>query len=293
MDVWLATVLIEAKRPKQAEEIAQQVLETGMEIDSVTLLANRSSCSARCASSDPVGATQLLRAALARPIRPDARSTRSTRCASRRQASMPRRQCSEIVSNASSRPGPPCRSSARSSCSELGVSAPWPEPVERVARFARETGARCASRSSRRRPRRRWMRRTPSAAASRRSSSRSCSTATAGRRCPRPRRSPRRRARSPAPSGQSAARWRGRPRARGDRFRGGRRSAVPASGDRPRPHRPRLLRYDWVDRRRVASAPGLAPSVGARPAQRGSRRRVRRPRRIRFSSRCSPQRRSG
>jgi predicted ATPase/class 3 adenylate cyclase len=64
MDLWLATVLIEAKRPKQAEAIAQQVLETGTEIDSVTLLAESFVVLGSLrVERDPVGATQLLRAA--------------------------------------------------------------------------------------------------------------------------------------------------------------------------------------------------------------------------------------
>ena len=64
MDLWLATVLIEAKRPKQAEAIAQQVLETGTKIDSVTLLAESFVVLGSLrVERDPVGATQLLRAA--------------------------------------------------------------------------------------------------------------------------------------------------------------------------------------------------------------------------------------
>ena len=140
------------------------------------------------------------------------------------------------------------------------------------------------------------MRRTPSAAASRRSSSRSCSTATAGRRCPRPRRSPRRRA-------QDRRRRRGRARQGGEA--GPRRARVTgfeagAVAPFPLPEIDRvLIDPGCCATTACGSAPGrigtgLAPSVGARPAQpRGSRRRVRRPRRIRFSSRCSPQRRSG
>ena len=65
-DLHLAHVLIVTKRPEQAETIAREVLDTGRELDSVTLLTESFVVLGSLrVERDPVAATQLLRAALA------------------------------------------------------------------------------------------------------------------------------------------------------------------------------------------------------------------------------------
>ena len=66
VDTWLAFVLLEAKRPEQAEAIVRNTLEIGTELDSLTLLNETFVVlGSLCVEREPVAATQLLRAAIA------------------------------------------------------------------------------------------------------------------------------------------------------------------------------------------------------------------------------------